>query len=143
MKHFIIILFLFIFKTSIAQQNEIIYLWFNPKSNETCNIPKSERGRYHSEINDVKNVKIKQKEGGIDFYICNELFAWTKKSEIDTCSIKYLDKIKFSNILDLIKIVNNKNPLYPEKVFKKVYLVEKVNDTMIVKYDVKWKYYIE
>ncbi len=143
MKHCIAILFLLFFKSIIAQQNDIVYLLFNSNSNETCNIPKSQRGRYHSEINDVNDVKIKQKDGKIDFYICNESFIWTRKSKIDTLSTKDLVKIKFSNILDLIKIVNNVNPLYPAKVFRKVYLVEKLNDSIIVKYDVKWEYYIE
>jgi len=143
MKNFIVILFFLFLKTSIAQQNEVINLWIDSKSEEKCNIPKSQRGRYHSEINTVNKYEKYVSKSKIRFYICKELFVWTKKYKIDTCSVKNIKGINFSSILDLIEKVNNKNPLYPEKVFKKTYIFEKINDSVMVKYNVKWKYYIE
>ena len=64
-------------------------------------------------------------------------------NKIDSCRIEYLKNINMSNIDILIKKVNKTNPLYPYKVFPNLFLVEKINDSIIAKYKVKWEYYIE
>ena len=136
-------MFCFVFENSIAQQKEVVYLLFDSKSESPCIIPESQRGRYHSEIDKVKDLKLKQKDGSVVFYICKESFHWDNNSKIDTCVNKNLEKIRFSNLSDLIRTVNNENPLYPNKVFKNVYLIEKVNDSVLLKYNVDWRYYVE
>ena len=142
MKHYIY-LFLLVFNTSLAQNKENYYLKFDSKSEEICQVSKGDRGRFHS----IKNTKIyvknksSKKDYSYRFYICKELFL--AGNEIDTCSIKYLKNIKISKIEELKEIVNKENPLYPHIVFPNLFLVEKINDSTIVKYKVKWKYYIE
>jgi hypothetical protein len=68
---------------------------------------------------------------------------YAKSTEIDSCNIKLLKVIKFSDLKTLDKEVNQVNPLYPYKVFPHLYLVEKINDSTILKYKVKWEYYIQ
>lgn len=133
----LILAFLFL-SISYAQEKETVYLNFDLNSKETCKTPK-EGGGY---LNIKKFRNIKQKNKDIDFYICKELFLFKSGLKPDTCTIKYLKNIKISKIEDLKKIVKIENPLYPFKVFEKVYLVDKINDSTIVKYDVKWEYYI-
>jgi hypothetical protein len=126
-----------------AQQNEFVYLQFNRCGEDICIIPKSEEGRYHGKIEIKKYEKIKQVNGDIEFYICGELFIFNNKSKIETCSVTDSPPWKYSDIWELKKIINKKNILYPEKVFEKVFLVEKFNDSTYFKYDVIWQYYIE
>lgn len=141
-----IITLIFIFALSqkiIAQQNKTIYLLFDSKSNEICNIPKSEQGRYHGDTKAKRFLKINTNINEVKFYICKERFLLYSNSKNDTCSVKFIEKIKISDIFELKKIVNKENPLYPYKVFKNIFLIEKINDSTFVKYKVKWQYYIE
>lgn len=143
MKNYIYIIAFALSQTLFAQQNQNVYLSFNSTSNELCNIPKNEQERYHG-ITKVKRFeKIKSNHHMLRFYICNELFLLDSTSKIDTCASNYFKKIKISDIWELKKVINKVNPLYPAKVFKDVYLIEKLNDSTIVKYKVKWQYYIE
>lgn len=143
MKKYIFIISYLIFNFSSAQKVEKVFLEFNSDSNEFCDISKKDRGRYHSIVDTKKFIKTKSslKNYSYRFYICKELFLSDKES--DTCSINYLHNIKFSKIEDLKKKVYDTNPLYPYKVFPNLYLVEKINDSTIVKYKVKWEYYVE
>jgi len=125
---------------SQEQKKETVYLLFDTNSIDTYTFETGD-GKVTSRAVYIKENK---KYKNINFYIGKELFTFNKKkNEIDTCTIKHLKNIKISKIEDLKKIVNKINPLYPFKVFEKLYLVEKINDSTIVKYDVKWEYYIE
>ena len=138
-KRFPIILLHLFFSLIYAQNKETIYLNFDINSKETCRTLK-DGGGY---LNVKKFQKIKQKNGDLDFYICEELFLFKRNLEPDVCSIKQVKNIKISKIEDLKKIVDKENPLYPYRVFPHLYLVEKINDSTILKYKVKWEYYIE
>lgn len=127
----------------LTQNKETIFLYFDASSKESCNIPQSQKDRYNEKPNLKKFVKIAQKDRNIEFYICKEQFLYRKEDKRDTCKISLLNTIKFSKIDDLMRKVNKVNPLYPDKVFKNIYIVEKINDSSFVKYKVKWQYYIE
>lgn len=143
MKKYIYIILVLSFKFSFAQKEQAVYLKFDSKSEESCQIQEKDKGRYHNNKKQKKYIKNKSssKDYSYRFYICKELFLAYKK--IDTCNIKYLNNIKISKLIELKKVVEKTNPLYPEKIFPNLYLVEKINDSTIIKYKVKWKYYIE
>lgn len=113
------------------------YLYFDASSDKTFSVEVN--GKIITEQFYSKGIN---KNGDITFYINKEMF-YLKKKEVDTCKIEYLKNIKISNLSNLKIVVNKINPLYPYKVFPNLYLVEKINDSIIVKYKVKWEYYIE
>lgn len=130
-------------KCSIITAQDKVYIYFDASSAEMCDIPIYQQGRYHGEKHVKKYRKIKSLNSELpdQFIICNELFILNNEKEI--CSIDYLKKIKFSQIEKLLQKIDEINPLYPDKVFDKTYLVEKINHKKIAIYDVKWQYYIE
>ncbi|WP_430409133.1 hypothetical protein [Kordia sp.] len=140
MKKLILCLTLFfISQNGLSQTNdENTYLFFDNLSNETYSYEIG-NGKMGTEKIYTKGIK---KNGEITFYIRKEMFSSNVK-KTDTCVIANLKNIKMSNIEDIKKEVNKINPLYPFKVFPNLYLVEKINDSTIVKYKVKWQYYIE
>ena len=87
--------------------------------------------------------KIVQENGTIDFYIDKQFFEWKGSRRKDTCTIEEINRITFSNMGNLIKKVEETDPLYPSRVFEKIYLVEKLGSNQFVKYDVVWRHYIE
>jgi hypothetical protein len=131
------------FYNANGQQNQKIYLNFDTLSQEICIIPQNDIQNYHDKSEVKKYQKEIQKNGEVLFYICGELFILTKNTKIDTCSITELKNIYLSDIFKVKKNVDAINPLYPEKVFEKIFLIEKINEKSFVKYEVKWKYYIE
>ena len=138
MKKLILLFTIIFFQFSFSQSKEKKFILFDLASYSA----------YNEELGNgkvgIKKTFIKEfKENGfITFYIGKEMFYFDKK-EVDTCRIEFLDKIKISDINILKNKVNNLNTLYPYKVFPNLYLVEKINDSLIVKYKVKWVYYIE
>lgn len=145
MKRYLPIIVLFIFKILSAQEKQPTYLEFDAKSEQLCEVSKNDTGRYHSTEKTKKYVKIKSnsKEHLYRFYICKDLFLFSKKERVDTFNIANLKDIKISKIEDLKKEVNKINILYPYKVFPNLYIIEKIDDTTYVSYKVKWKYYIK
>ncbi|MFI2741963.1 hypothetical protein ACG2LH_04425 [Zhouia sp. PK063] len=127
----------------LAQNKETVFLYFDANSKELCNIPQDQKGRYNKNSNLKRFVKIVQNDKNTIFYICKEQFINSQKDKRDTCKVNLLNTIKFSKIENLIEQVNKVNPLYPDKVFNNIYIIEKINDSFFVKYKVKWKYYIE
>lgn len=139
MKNIKIFIIILLSNLSFSQNKErqIVYLYFDSTSEKKYSVEVN--GRTIKEKYYNKGVK---KNGNITFYIGKEMLSFNNK-EIDTCKIQYLENIKISNIKDLKKVVNKENPLYPFKVFPNLFLIEKINDSTIVKYRVKWEYYIE
>lgn len=131
----IILISQFCFSQQKVQQKT--YLYFDASSDKTFSVEVN--GKIITEQFYSKGIN---KNGDITFYINKEMF-YLKKKEVDTCKIEYLKNIKISNLSNLKIVVNKINPLYPYKVFPNLYLVEKINDSIIVKYKVKWEYYIE
>lgn len=124
---------------ALCQQGEDVYLYFDPKNKETCEVLK-DGGGFQSI---PKYNTIRQKSGEIDFYICEAMFVLSKDRVADTCTTKEVKAFKFHKITELQKLVDSINPFYPFKVFKNVYLVEPLDDSNFLRYDVKWQYYIE
>ena len=143
MNKYILIAYCLFLNYSFSQESKKVFIRFNSKNNELCEISKYEMGRYHTVEKVKKYVKSKShlEKYSFRFYICKELFL--AKNEIDTCSTKYLNNIEFSRIEDLRKTVSKINPLYPSKVFPNLYLIEKISDSTLAKYKVKWQYYVE
>jgi hypothetical protein len=140
MKKSILIVLAISFQISFSQSEEKKYLKFNSFSNSTYEYEVGD-GKREQKKTFIKEIK---KDGDIIFYIKDKMFRYyTKSTEIDSCNIKFLKLIKFSDLKTLDKEVNQVNPLYPYKVFPHIYLVEKINDSTILKYKVKWEYYIE
>ena len=140
MKKILAVILITYFHFSFSQSHERKYIMFDSSSNSTYEY---EIGNGKKELRRVF-IKENKKDGNITFHIKDKMFTYSYKSnEIDTCSIKYLKNIKFSNLKSLEEKVNKVNPLYPHKVFPNLYLVEKIGDSIILKYKVKWEYYIE
>lgn len=135
-----LLLFIVYSNLSFSQSNENKYLMFNSLSETNYEY---EIGNGKKEIRKVF-IKEPKKNGDIIFYIKDKMFRYYKKAnEIDSCSLKHANDITFSTLKSLETKVNDINPYYPYKVFPNLYLVEKINDSIIVKYKVKWEYYIE
>ena len=139
-KALLVLTFLF-FCIAYTQEKETVYLNFDLNSKEMCKTLKDGGG--YLDIKKYQKIKSQSKKSNYRFYICDELFLFKRGLKPDTCTIKYLKNIKISNLINLKIEVNKINPLYPYKVFPNLYLVEKINDSIIVKYKVKWEYYIE
>lgn len=122
-----------VFCFSQNDKKEIVYLFFDLKSNENYLL---EDGSGNS-----KKVKKYRKEfqgNHIYFKICNETFTTHKtKSFKDTCSIKSIDNIEFVDFEYLIKKYNSSNE-FKHHVFDKIYFVEKISKNKIIKYEVAW-----
>jgi len=143
MKYLLFFFYAITVNYAIGQQRQTIYLNFDSLSQEICIIPKNEIQNYHDKSEVKKYQKKIQKNGEVFFYICGELFILPKNTLKDTCSIDDLKNIDLSDIFKLKKNVESVNPLYPEKVFEKVYLIEQINEKYFVKHEVNWEYYIE
>ncbi|MFD2727495.1 hypothetical protein [Hyunsoonleella rubra] len=122
-----------------SQTNNNTYLYFDKLSGKTYTVEingKKENEKFYS-----KGVK---RNGDITFHIGKEMFLFLRnKNKVDSCKIEHLKSIKLSDVDNLVKVVNKINPLYPHKVFPNLFLVEKLNDSIVLKYKVKWEYYIE
>lgn len=88
-----------------------------------------------------------------------ESFVYKQNYAVDTCAINFLQKIKLDNPADLQqnaykyfkrkkeeieRKANNKiHILYPVSDFSpyfKVYILEKINNNKLIKYEVDWEY---
>jgi len=129
----------------IFHSKQEVHLYFEPSSTETCTLHESQFGRFHSETQVKRYVKIQQVNDEIDFYICNEKFQFkVLKHTLDRgISSSDIRSIKFSDINDLLEEVQKNNPLYPNSLFDKIYIYEKQRDGSFIKYEVAWEYYIE
>ncbi|WP_299157723.1 hypothetical protein [uncultured Tenacibaculum sp.] len=118
-----------------AQENkETIYLSFNEHSKEKYVI---EDGIGNDLL--IKKYRKKRKGNRTIFYIGEESFVLDKKNKIDTCNIKYLNKIKFETLKSIEKkrVKEMNTNFFKNTVFKKIYLIEKQKDK-IIKYPVLW-----
>ena len=101
----------------------------------------------------------KKVKNEIYFYIKRETFVYKKTHKVDTCSVELLQKIKLDNPADLKQIAflyfknkkeevekksNNRTPiLFPVAGFNnyfKVYVLEKIKNDKLLKYEVDWEY---
>lgn len=138
-KFLLTIILIFLSHHTVSQSNHKRYLLFNSPSNSSNEYEIGD-GKKEIRKNYIKELR---KNGDIVFYINDNMFRYYKRNEIDSSKIKHLKNINFSKLKSLKKKVNKVNPYYPYKVFPNLYLVEKINDSLFVKYEVKWEYYIK
>jgi len=135
MKHLqiIIIFFLLNFLNSFSQtKKETIYLLFPMNNQKTCEIEDGV-GNY----NKVKKFRIENKKNSIYFYVCDEKFVFNKiKNFKDTCNIKILSNINIKKISYLLNKYESNNE-FKHNLFN-IFIVEKISQDKIVKYEVKW-----
>ena len=134
MKYLWIVLFflspIIIFSQS---EKEKVYILFNETSKEICN---KEDGS--GNLITIKIYKKERKRKKINFHICDETFIYTKgKSEIDTCNSKILKNVKLQNLDYLLKSYNESED-FKHHVFEKIFIVEKISESKIVKHEVYW-----
>ena len=106
------------------------------------------------------NAKRKKDRQNTYFYIMGESFVYKKNYTLDTCAISFLKNIKLDNPVDLQKnaykyfekkkqeLENKTNNrihiLYPITDFSsyfKIYVLEKIDNNRLIKYEVDWEYY--
>lgn len=132
-----ILFFFLFFSCSGNAQSETIYLLFEDKKSINCNISPYRDGRNKKEtITHTKKSTLYKKN--IVFKICYQFFVFnpnTNSKKIrttkpkDIVNINYLTNKLEENYLDTTK----------EKLFKKIYILEKMNDGSYVQYEVLWK----
>jgi len=134
MKKLILIIILIpLLVSSQTSKKEIVFLLFNKNKNEKCLI---ENGSGSSVK--VKKFQKKITKDKIYFSICDEDFIYTKRvSKTDTCSVKALKNIKIVTLKYLLKKYYANNE-FKHHLFEKIYFVEKITETEIVKYEVYW-----
>ena len=113
-------------------KKETVYLLLDLKSNEKYIL---EDGSGNSKY--VNKYRKEIQGNYIYFKICDEIFSTHKfKGFKDTCSIRALNNLK---IVDL-KYINNKKSksILKYNPFEKIYIVEKISNTKIIKYEVAW-----
>lgn len=88
-------------------------------------------------------VKEEKKNGVVVFFIENNRFVFTPLDSQTYCKRVKRQNVVFSDVDSLLTIVNKTNPFYPYKVFPNLYIVDSITDDEIMKYKVKWEYYIE
>ena len=134
MKKIELIFLIFASSLSFSQsdEKEIVYLIFDKENTEQCLIEDgSGNSRYLP-----KYIK-EYTQQGLFFKICHESFVFNRKEKkIDTCSVKALANIKFSSI-EYINDKKAKNPLRYNP-FEKIYIIEKISNEKILKYEVVW-----
>ncbi|TRO66792.1 hypothetical protein [Christiangramia sabulilitoris] len=140
-KRFFIITFSLIICENLSAQNnnKDFYLIFDSLSNKA----------YEYEIGNGKVAEEKvyrkelKKNGDRIFYIKKELFRNINKANtIDTCNIESWPENNISNLSELKRKLDTINALYPYKVYPNLFLIEKLNDSIFVRYKVKWEYYL-
>ncbi|MGG8496277.1 hypothetical protein ACQY1Q_07650 [Tenacibaculum sp. TC6] len=114
------------------EKKETVYLLFDSKNKKTCIIGESNK---YGEI--VKKYRKEERKNRITFFICKESFVLDKKDKIDTCDIKYLNKIKFETLQTMESKRGVSKYVFKNSIFEKIYLVEKYKD-IIIKYPVIW-----
>ena len=122
----------FSFAFAQSKEKETVYLIFDTLNKEKCLI---EDGSGNSKY--LNKYRKEYTQQGLFFKICHESFAFNrKKKKIDTCSLKALENIKFSSI----NYINEKKAKHPLRYnpFEKIYIVEKISDEKILKYEVAW-----
>ena len=137
------------------EKQDTAYLYFDTIDTAICQIDVAYIAR-HAE--DGSKIKMYEKmmndgDGVIFFYICGEMFNFNPShNEKDTFNVSCLQQIDFVKLEDMIEVVNEETNkafiphlayLYPDSYFKEIYIVEKINEKQVVRYNVYWQYYIE
>ena len=110
-----------------------------------CQVSSDMIGRFHESESVKQYVKAINNNESIIFFICKEKFLYSirNKGNIELLNDIEVSKLKMSNLNELIEIVNDDNPLYPHKVFEKIFIIKKTEEEKYIKYPVRWEYYIE
>lgn len=131
-----ILSFCLFFNCSGNAQDETVYLLFEDNKPIKCHISYYRDGRDKKEVIKIAKKNIFYKKN-IIFEICHQFFVFdpdinTKKT-IDT---------KPKNIVHIDYLINKLEEDYlnsKEKFFKKIYVLEKIEDDKYIQYEVIWK----
>ncbi|AMC11411.1 hypothetical protein Lupro_09115 [Lutibacter profundi] len=144
-KYKILMLFLISTINCISQsKKETVYILFDGNSKEKCRLEveySSDNDGRLDGYQTVNKYRKKYKNNRIIFEIYNENFVFDKqKFEPDTCSVQNFNKIKLETIESINKKVKDSDLgyLFKNSLFNKIYLVEKISETRIIKYEVYW-----
>jgi hypothetical protein len=122
-------------------EKEIVYVLFYDNSIEKCKIEVEYSSDNDGKLDGyqiIKKYKKDSKGEKINFHICDETFIYTEHvSTIDTCSVNFLNKIEPKN-LDYLLNKYAKGNNFKHHVFEKIYIIEKISENRIVKYEVYW-----
>jgi len=130
----IIYLFIYLFVCNLHAQEkkETVFLLFDSNNKEKITIGESKK---HGET--VNKYRKESKKNLITFYVCEESFVLDKRYKIDTCDVKYLNKIKLETLQTMETKRGASKYAFKNSIFEKIYLVEKLNNK-IIKYPVIW-----
>ena len=130
-----------------GQELDTAYLYFDANSDATClpeNVETVDKNRRISKYGKTINDHI------IRFSVCLEKFNFNvREDRADTLNVSYLQQVKFAETEDMIEVIDKREKkipfsyLNPDSAFEEIYIVEKINDRQVVRYDVFWQYYIE
>lgn len=114
-------------------EKESIYLLFDYSNGEICQEAKETDKKVHR----IKKYrKFKKSNGNIVFFICNERFTFiAKKNKKELCPITSINTFKDIQYM-LKKHAGHKN--FKHHLFKKIFIVEKVSLSNVIKYEVNW-----
>lgn len=115
------------------EKQETIYLLFDTVNEEKCKVLIEDEGYTY------RNKFRKKPLGKVDLYlICDEVFSINKNNpEKLKISKEKLSALKFVDIQYLKKKHQSTNK-FKNKIFNKIYLVEKISDKEYVMLDVVW-----
>ncbi len=135
MKHPLILIIFFLSSIlSFSQtKKEIVYILFDKTSKEVCSVEDGSGNLLTiKKYREVDNNKV------INFHVCNQKFVYKKEtSKKDTCSTNILTRINLKDLNYLLQKYHE-NKEFKYQVFEKIFIVEKVSESIIVKYDVNW-----
>ena len=129
----IFLMFLPIYTFSQTEEKETVNLLFNIQSKE----------RYSGEDGSGNSLSLnkfrKELQGDyIHFKIGDETFTThVSDSYKETCSINILSKINLVDINYLLKKHDGSNE-FKHHVFDKIYIIEKISEDKVIKYEVSW-----
>ena len=130
-----IMIFMLNFLTSFSQEKnkEVVNLFFNTQSDDTCKVSVEGKGYVN-----LKKYRKDRVSDIIYFKICGEKFTSDKKVGIkDICSTEVLNNTNFVDLDYLIERYKSQSK-FKHNVFKKIYFYEKISENKMVKYEVNW-----
>lgn len=132
--HILILILAIPIITSSQTQKETVFLLFDTYNKEKCKVAVEGKGY----LNLSKYRKVNEPASNLLFFkICEESFAFdTSKKKVDTISTKVLNNLK---LVDLEYINQRKSEsILKQNPFEKIYLLEKISDDKILRYNVTW-----
>ena len=133
-----------------GQELDTAYLYFDANSDVTCLADIEEDVGNANDKGDIKKYEKTINDHIISFYVCLEMFNFNvREDRADTLHVSYLQQVKFAETEDMIEVIDKREKkipfsyLNPDSAFEEIYIIEKINNRQVVRYNVLWQYYIE